>query len=199
MLVRTETKQQEGNIMNTIEDFKNAPIGATATSPNGNMAFKNGRRTFEWFIFDSRGRPCDNLHNDEMVGFTLTPVAPTTAREALALAWEFSDPMKEGHDLPIGTECIAKVRDGEFMVYRSKKPFDGVSRPGWAEARTLDPLPDPEPDWLDAPAVLARAECFSYRRTWVPAGDGYWVSVEDGLTNWDALIDVTPLWPKEDA
>ena len=125
--------------------------------------------------------------------------APTTAREALTLALELAHEMKEGHELPIGTECIAKVRDGEFMVYRSLKPFDGVSRPGWAEARTLDPLPEPEPDWLDAPAVLATCGCCGIE-LWRPHSekDGKWVNVNSGEhALWSTLREVTPLYPKE--
>ena len=129
---------------------------------------------------------------------------PTTAREALALVWDLAHPMKEGQEVPIGTECIAKVADGEFMVYRSLKPFDGVSRPGWAEARTLDPLPgpepDPEPDWLDAPAVLAAMKGRSGQKVWLPKPNGHWECTCCGVVrHWFNMADVTPLWPKEDA
>ena len=124
--------------------------------------------------------------------------APTTAREALTLALELAHEMKEGHELPIGTECIAKVRDGEFMVYRSKKPFDGVSRPGWAEARTLDPLPEPEPGWLDAPAVLASMKGRSGQKVWLPKPNGHWECTCCGVVrHWFNMADVTPLYPKE--
>ena len=136
---------------------------------------------------------------------------PTTAREALELVWKLAHEVKEGREVPIGTECIAKVADDEFWTYRSLKPFDGVSRPGWAEARTLDPLQDPEPDWLDAPAVMAfvkgQVSCVD-PQVFARANktgtqrphDGYWRSSLTGLHyHWTDLIGVVPLYPKENA
>ena len=188
-----ETKQQEGNIMSTIEDFENAPIGATATDPRGRkavkMAFDAGRWELEngWALGEYG--MCKR-------GFTLDPApAPATAQEALDLVWGLAHPIKEGQEVPIGTECIAKVRDGEYMTYRSLKPFDGVSRPGWAEARTLDPLPEPEPDWLDAPAVMAHAED-EEPHVWVNVDAQGWRDEHGHTRRWTALRDVDPLYPK---
>ena len=136
---------------------------------------------------------------------------PRTAREALALAWELAHPVKEGYEVPIGTECISKVADGEFLTYRSKKPFDGGNRPGRAEARTLDPLPDPEPDWLDAPAVVAfvkgQVSCVdpqvfarANKTGTQELHEGYWRSSLTGLHyHWTDLIDTVPLYPRADA
>ena len=190
--------------MNTTEDFENAPIGATATAPNGDIAINTGKYAFDWALCDSHGRLYGLLRSDEIEGFTLNPVAPTTAREALELAWELAHPMKEGHEVPIGTECIAKVREGEFLAYRSLKRFDGVSRPGWAEARTLDPLPEPLPDWLDAPAILASYPlCADTEQVgiWIPSDkDGRWEwPLQEGefTAHWSELENVTPLYPKE--
>ena len=139
----------------------------------------------------------------------MSTTPPTTAREALELVWKLAHEMKEGQEVPIGTECISKVADGEFVTYRSLKPFDGVRRPGWAEARTFDPLPDPEPDWLDAPAVMARPEDDTWVAVWQPCeapwcsgatrNESRWVSPRGGAgcRSWRELTDVTPLYPKE--
>ena len=61
--------------------------------------------------------------------------------------------------------------------------------------------PEPEPDWLDAPAVLARHVKHapdSRPSLWVNLGDGLWghVDTTKRAEVWD-LRDVTPLYPKE--
>lgn len=119
---------------------------------------------------------------------------PRTAREALALAWELAHPVKEGQVIPAGTQHIHKTLKTFFV----REMIDSCEASSWDEAniRTLVPLP--EPDWLDAPAVMSVAEGFSYRRIWVPLGDGGWASVQDGRAHWSKLRDVTPLYPKED-
>lgn len=188
--------------MNTTVDFENAPIGATATSPDGGKAVK----TFDtdelpWLSNDSGWCSNDDMSRQGFTFDNSPHPAPTTAREALELVWKLAHEMKEGHEVPTGTECIAKVSDGEFMTYRSLKPFDGVRRPGWAEARTLDPFPEPEPDWLTAPAVLATDDR-DRRGSFFPVtgSDKYWQSAQSGLRfHWNELRDVTPLYPKEDA
>ena len=70
--------------MNTIEDFENAPLGATATSPNGDIALNTGRYAFDWAIYNSSGRFYDLLRCGEMKGFTLDPATSTPTREQLA-------------------------------------------------------------------------------------------------------------------
>ena len=73
---------------------------------------------------------------------------------------------------------------------------------------TLDPLPDPEPDWLDAPAVMARPEDDTWVAVWQPCeapwcsgatrNESRWVSPRGGAgcRSWRELTDVTPLYPK---
>lgn len=120
---------------------------------------------------------------------------PTTAREALALAWELAHPVKEGQVIPGGTDVISARSEVE-NVYGATLTNQVADKFDELHTRTLDPLPEPEPDWLDAPAVMAVAEGFSYRRIWVPLGDGGWASVQDGRAHWSELRDVTPLYPK---
>ena len=188
--------------MNTEEDFKNAPVGATATHSDGGRAMKMDYVERRWIVPNGF---CLDDEEMERRGYTLDPLPPlppfppfphTTAREALALAWDLAYPVKEGRVIPEGTACLARLDNG-YQSYET--PGELITSESQIDIRALDPLPDPDPDWLDAPAVIAIAENFSYRRTWLPAEDGYWVSVEDGLTNWTELTDVTPLYPKKDA
>ena len=66
-----------------------------------------------------------------------------------------------------------------------------------AEACTLDPLPDPEPDWLDAPAVLAVCNDSMDRAVLVRENEAgtQWVR-DTKVYRRDELIDVVPLYPK---
>ena len=65
---------------------------------------------------------------------------------------------------------------------------------------TLDPLPDPEPDWLDAPAVLARGkhwEAGQNLNVFTRSVDMWALYGCNRLFHWSELADVTPLYPKE--
>ena len=122
---------------------------------------------------------------------------PRTAREALALAWELAHPVKEGQELPEGTEHIRQHETG-FFVRALTVPYVVTS---WVEVntRTLDPLPNPEPEWLKAPAVMAHTDNDDTRRVWTALRDEQWASTKHTYTrHWSALRDVTPLYPKED-
>ena len=132
---------------------------------------------------------------------------PRTAREALALAWELGHPINSGDVIPKGMTCL---KDNGDCITTVDHPTDWT--PMFPEnIRTLDPLPDPEPDWLDAPAVLARPEDDTWIAVWQPCdapwcsgakrNESRWVSPRGGAgcRSWRELQDVTPLWPKEDA
>ena len=198
--------------MSTIEDFENAPIGATATSPDGRKIYRRETKTLvgaDWVRGEGEARLRADADGLASFGYILGPApspAPTTAREALDLVWELAHPVKEGQKVEPGTQCIAKVRDGEFTTYRATFPFNGDTRPGRAEARTLDPLPDPEPDWIDAPAILAsHPVCADTEQIgiWIPSDEeGNWewpVQQGEFMAHWSELEDVTPLYPKEEA
>lgn len=186
--------------MSTTQDFKNAPVGATATSRKGNIALKTGRRTFEWSIYDSLGNHCNTLSSDEMAdhvsgGFTLNVATPATAREALDLAWELAHEVKEGRTIPSGTRYLEVTGSG-LKEYRAQIDFEVVS---WlvGAVRTLDPLPEPEPDWLDAPAVIAWSRWDDVRREKVWSKDDECYKSTDGeIANWFDLCYVTPLYPE---
>ena len=182
--------------MSTIEDFENAPVGSTATSPNGNIAIKTSRRDLEWSVYDPRGWYRDNYRSAEMVLYTLTPAAPTTAREALDLAWELGHEVKEGQTIPEGTRYL-EFPNSEMREYTAPISLD-ISPIFVPKVRTLDPLPDPKPDWANAPAVVAFVkgrvgdpQVFSRENE-----DGtQWVR-DTKVYHWTELIDVTPLYPK---
>ena len=189
--------------MSTLEDFENAPVGATATSPNGNIALKTGRRDLEWSVYDPRGWYRDNYRSAEMVLYTLTPAAPTTSREALDLAWDLGHEVKEGQTIPGRERTIGRYEDGDFFLGMSLTDRL-VTESEQSHLRTFDPLPDPLPDWLDAPVVIARVGDHKLQQTAVftPTGvrpDRY-IKTETGATfHWTELMDVVPLYPKDTA
>ena len=129
---------------------------------------------------------------------------PKTAREALALAWELAHPVNSGDVIPKDMTCL---KDNGDCITTVDHPTDWT--PMFPEnIRTIDPLPDPEPDWLDADAVVAfvkgQVSCvdpqvFARANKTGAQGphDGYWRSSLTGLHyHWTDLIDVTPLYPK---
>ena len=132
---------------------------------------------------------------------------PTSAREALALAWELAHPVNSGDVIPKGMTCL---KDDVDCITTVDHPTDWT--PMFPEnIRTLDPLPDPEPDWIDAPAVMARPEDDTWIAVWQPCdvsrcseatrNESRWVSPRAGAgcRSLRELTDVTPLYPKEDA
>ena len=180
--------------MSKIEDFENAPVGATAThKATGNRAMKMDDSEQGWII-----RVEDYLTNEEMMywGFTLDTPTPTTAREALDLAWELAHEVKGGQIIPKGAHYLEHYSSGleeytagcDIKITPSLAPL----------VRTVEPLPDPKPDWLDAPAVLATCGCRGIE-LWHPLNEkaGMWVSVSGEQVLWSSLRDVTPLYPKE--
>lgn len=183
--------------MSTTEDFEKAPVGATATDADGNRAMKMKESEQSWVT------PWGFYLNDvDMGDFTLDPPAPTTAREALDLAWNLAHEVKEGQVIPKGARCL-EVIGSALRAYTSM--HDTTISPERApNFRTLDPLPDPEPepDWLDAPAVLARFDGWDHdeREVFTPTGaPNRWTRAgTDWTFHWNELRDVTPLYPKEE-
>ena len=184
--------------MSTIQEFENAPIGATATAPNGDIALNTGRFAFDWAVYDPRGGFCGLRRSADMGGFTLNPAAPTTACEALDLAWELAYPVKEGQVIPAGTRYL-EIHNTELR--ETSLPRDiRVSHGLVPKVRTIDPLPDPKPGWVDAPAVVA----FVKGRVGDPQvfsrgneTGTQWVR-DSKVYHWYELIGVVPLYPKED-
>lgn len=183
--------------MSKIEDFEDAPIGATATYLDGSRAMKMGDGEWGWVT------PACHYYNDEEMeywGYTLDPIepAPTTAFEALELAWELAHPVKEGQIIPEGDRYLAFSGFGlkEYTAQRDIK----IDSELLSMTRTVKPLSDPEPEWLDAPAVLAsKGEVCPWKKVWLPRSDGKWTCTCCGaILHWSLMIDVTPLWPKED-
>lgn len=190
--------------MSTVEDFRGAPVGATATHADGSRAVKIDDGEQSWMLRTGA------YVQDELVeqrGYTLDPPTPTTAREALYLAWELAHPVKEGQVIPLGAQYL-KFHNSTLRERTAH--LDIKISPGCGLIRTLEPLPDPEPDWLDAPAVMARLKdttCFTVWQTcddaWcsgATSNESRWVSPHWGsdCRSWRDLRDVTPLYPKEE-
>ena len=140
-------------------------------------------------------------YNDvEMVGrgYTLDSPVPTMVREAIDLAWELAHEVKEGQHIPEGVRLVDRFDGNDFSVYTTLVGFTSNAREALT-IRTLDPLPDPEPDWLDAPAVLAsdKRDDTGDCHTWINVGGGEWFATRRLTTHWSTLRHVTPLWPKE--
>lgn len=185
--------------MSTIEDFENAPIGATAYCDDGVRAMKMLSGGEPRWIAQGWSR----LDVEGMVnwGYKLDPPAPTTAREALDLAWELAHPVKEGQVIPEGTRYLEVTRSG---LRERAAVIDHTIKPRLAPSvRTLeklpDPEPDPEPDWLGAPAVLATCygcdEDGQAQSVHVPSFRWWRCTVCTSDVSWRVLDDVTPLYP----
>ena len=180
--------------MSTVEDFRNAPVGATATHDYGGRAMKMDAGERRWVT------PTGIYLDDEEMeqrGFTLDPLepCPASAREALDLAWALAHEVKEGQVIPKGTRYLevhnSRLREGTAV-------FDIETCPECLPIRTLEPLPEPEPDWLDALVVLATCGCRGME-LWQPHNekDGTWECAHCGLDcHWSELVDATPLYPK---
>ena len=179
--------------MSKIEDFENASAGATATNDLGHRALKTVDQTLPWTNSQ------DNyLRNTDMAdeGYTLDQSASTTAREAVELAWELAYEVKEGQVIPEGAWLVER-RDNKITV--EKNTFFDITVDEWGaeNIRTVEPLPEPEPDWLDAPAVLARTDNDQFLRVWSAHKGDLWASTSHTYTRlWQNLRDVTPLYPK---
>lgn len=184
--------------MSTIKDFENAPVGATATHKmTGGRAMRVDGVEWRWI------RTNGLFATDEQMkhwGYTLDPSVPVTAREALYLAWELAHEVKPGQVIPKGDRLLEFYDSGlkEYTAQRDIK-IDPDLAPVF---RTLDPLPDPEPDWLDAPAILASHPLCADTEPiglWIPAsGEGMWEWPHGEFeAHWSELEDVTPLYPKE--
>ena len=180
--------------MSTVEDFENAPVGATATHSLGSRAMKIDDGEQRWIT------PSGNQYNDGGMVFweyTLDLPAPTTVREALDLAWELAHEVKPGQVIPADTRFleVTGVGLGERIAH-----FDFEIDPSHVpNIRTLEPLPDPEPDWLDAPAVIAVCwYCETETLHALPECGNRWKCAEcHTSTPWRSLTEVTPLYPEE--
>lgn len=181
--------------MSTIEDFRNAPVGTTATHHNGSRAMKIDGIERCWILKEGV------YFSDEQMEYWCwnldpAPTVPTTAREALELAWELAHEVKGGQVIPEGARYLTSSGSG---VKEYTAQHDVKIRSSHATViRTVDPLPEPLPDWLDAPAVLATCGCRGIE-LWHPheSKDGLWASSARGeYALWSTLRDVTPLYPE---
>ena len=189
--------------MSTLQDFLDAPIGATATLPGcptvvkvTNLPTSNGN----WHDGVVAWKP-EGLATG---GYQLDPSpAPATAREALALAWELAHPVKEGQVIPEGTRYFWRPGTGGLRPNTTMNEREADEREA-KYMRTLDPLPDPEPDWTKAPAVIASHPIYAdteQKGIWIPSNEeGMWewpFQQGEFMAHWTELENVTPLYPKE--
>ena len=187
--------------MSKIEDFENASAGATAINDLGHRALKTVDQTLPWTNSQ------DNyLRNTDMAdeGYTLDQSASTTAREAVELAWELAYEVKEGQVIPEGAWLVER-RDNKITV--EKNTFFDITVDEWGaeNIRTVEPLPDPKPDWLNAPAVLALVNGWMsganpqvFTRYDYEAAPSEWLyNGSEKPFRWQDLRDVVPLYPKE--
>ena len=181
--------------MSTLEDFENAPVGATATNSCGGRAMKLGGSKRPWIYQNGF-----YMTNEEMVQwrYTLDPPAPTTAREALDLAWELAHEVEEGQIIPAGMDYLVLRNGGRPATMRSglnQRALKSDER----NLRTLDPLPETLPDWVKAPAVLARPKNDDRHASlalFEQIGRGTLEDKHGNRVSWRELRDVTPLYPK---
>lgn len=189
--------------MSNLEDFENAPFGATASDPNGRSAVKTQHKDWPWSLFNENGEWVDRSSSSHLAryGYVLNQTVTKTAREALDLAWELSYPVKEGQELPKGTKYIRHTETGLFT-----RAFPCAHKAdSWDESniRTLDQLTEPEtePEWLDALAVYAT--CYGCdedgltKSVHVPSFRWWNCTRCTTSVSWENLDDVTPLYPKE--
>lgn len=190
--------------MSTLEEFEAAPVGATARSHYG-TGVKTTLSHSPWVCevrYPGGVRRTERHTSEHLVeqGYVLDPSpVPTSAREALDLAWELAHPIKAGDVIPAGTRCIQRHKGTtHWHIYDEIGDFE-TDVYAFETIRTLDPLPEPAPDWLDAPAVLAmdRWDDLGREKAWIQV-DGDLYKGEDGeFRAWSDLRDVAPLYPKE--
>ena len=186
--------------MSTLEEFEAAPAGATAT-----RVWKRAVKTFFYGSVErnwlTRNGECLSARELVERDWTLDPppAGPATAREALDLAWELAYPVKEGQTIPEGADYLASINGERIATTRAS--FDIIATAIDEKAvRTLDPLPEPEPDWLTAPAVLATHEAThddANPIVWTKHqyDSDHWISGPISA-HWTSLRNVTPLYPK---
>ena len=191
--------------MSTIEDFKSAPVGTTATHDKGTRAMKVNDGDQYWIT--SWGS-CLSDEQMGLCGYTFDSFEsrPASTREAVELAWDLAHKVKEGQVIPVGAWLVDR-RDSKIIV--EKNTFFNIAVDEWGaeNIRTLEPLHEQEPDWLDAPAILASHPlCADTERIgiWLPSlyKDDMWeLPAQQGelRVHWSELESVTPLHPKEDA
>ena len=189
--------------MSKSEDFEKAPIGATATHKE--LESRAMKLHENWILQQGI-----HVSDEEMAqqGYTLDSPVPTTAREALDLAWNLAHPVKEGQYIPKGTRYVRHYQDGRLATFTATEGWTPTPRPA-EYLRTLEPLPEPEPepepepDWLDAPAVLAHVDDHNLQQeavfTTVDFHNRWSTAKTDWTFHWSELRDVTPLYPREDA
>lgn len=183
--------------MNTTVDFENVKVGRTATGDKGVRAIKTFNVNAPWFVFTaSGGFLCSNTNNDMEFGeFVLDEPDGLTAREHFDLGWEKAYPVLEGQNIPIGTEYVEKIEEGQTIIATHEEGKWNMTEYGAKRVRTLDPIKTP--DWTSAPAVVAWAvwDGFRTEKAWVKAGDN-WMSSDGEVVDWKVLRDVVPLAPE---
>ena len=148
---------------------------------------------------DTRGVPVittavNGERNAERWGWTPATAVPTEEEKEMTTTEDFKK-------APIG--AMATHEDGaralkvdgpeRRWILQNGLYLDDKEIEQWGY--TLDPLPDPEPDWTNAPAVMAHAED-EEPHVWVNVDAQGWRDEHGKTRQWTALRDVDPLYPK---
>lgn len=172
--------------MTTLEEFKAASIGTVATNGDARavkVTDAGGRRN-DWV--DAYGRVSyDDLACSD---YTIIAQGPMSAREYLEEAWEAAYPVPEGAVIPAGTPYILRTSTGSIGYY-AHGAAEVIPSPVAQSHRTLEPLPEPEPEWVKAKFIWAdlggeRAIFERYADTWLTTGgDASWPMEEMAARN----------------
>lgn len=100
--------------------------------------------------------------------------------------WEQSHRVEAGQLIPPGTHVIYETRR---LLYVEEAHEEAV--------RTLAQLPDPLPDWVDAPAILTDCAC-EVKSLHAPSRIGWWKCVSCGdEKHWTSLEYAIGLRPSK--
>ena len=182
--------------MSTLEEFEDAPLGATATHPDGRRAvgtfdYVEGR----WYATDYGWYTDGEMAKQGYVLDPLPEPGPENSIDAFGFAWNLGHPVKEGQVIPDGTKWMKKV-GGNVQESTMTRDYTVTANDTYI-LRTHEPLPNPLPDWLDAPAVLAAMDDCSWQKVWLPSRIGRWRCTCCGVDrHWSKMSDVTPLYPE---
>lgn len=141
------------------------------------------------------------LTDEEMVerGWTIVTPAPTTPEDALShFVSLLHEP--EADTIPAGVPFVEVFEDGEVLAHPSGDHANMAARRPGVRRLTFHPLPasepEPEPEWVKAPAVWVRDGAgwsVAYPRL-----DGTWMCDGTNYTRADiAGMDPRPIWEPE--
>lgn len=158
--------------MSTIENTRNTPTAEDFAEASFSMA--DGRPwvrsapdyPFCWTDGISAWRTNEKMAHLAAEGRArIIREAPTTATALFEAGWEAAHPVPEGREIPAGVGYAWRNRDGNIHTFPQGAPHLVDPLQYFEEFRTLEPLPDLEPEWSKSEFVWADQFTGSYRRT----------------------------------